>query len=366
VTRPEVSVLVASYQVEPYLRRCLDSVVGQTLREIEVVVVDDGSTDGSIAVAEAYVRDDPRVRLVCHGRNRGLGAVRNTGIEEARGRYLAFVDGDDWLREEALERLRDRCDEAGAPVALFSAMDYVEAEDRFEENPYFALRVPPRFRMGPETLGRVPATTWSKLYARELVVGSGVRFPERLNHQDEQFHFCFFASTEPEVVAVDQRFYLYRQRPESVSGRQRDLRRDVPVVFGNIWSFLDREGLAGRYGDLFCRMLAVQLKSILPGLERDAQAPFYRGMREVVRAVVRAVDRADAAPTMPDPLPEVIENDYVAFLQRRQRELFDLRRDPWYRLGRLSWPGRLRRVARLALDRSRVLPLVRRLTGSAS
>lgn len=344
---PKVSVLVASYQVEPYLRRCLDSVVGQSLREIEVIVVDDASSDGSAGIAREYAATDPRVRIVSHDRNRGLGAVRNTGIDAATGRYLAFVDGDDWLRRDALERLHARCEEEAVPVALFPAVDYVEAEERFEDNPYTSLRVPSRFRVGPDTLGRMCATTWSKLYDRALVVRSRVRFPDRLNHQDEQFHFCFFASTEPEVATVDERLYVYRQRAGSVSGRQREVRRDVPAVFGNIWSFLEAEGLTSRYGDLFCRMLAIQIGSVMPDLERDAQAPFYEGMREVVSAIVAS---EDAPPTLPEPLPELREHGYVAFLQERQRELLALRRDDWYRLGRLDGRERMRRLLRLGLD----------------
>src|SRR5512139_3799743 len=91
---PEISVVVPFYNVEAYLAECLDSLVDQTFDDFEVLLVDDGSPDGSRAIAERYAAADPRLRVVTRP-NGGLGAARNTGIREARGRYLTFVDSDD-------------------------------------------------------------------------------------------------------------------------------------------------------------------------------------------------------------------------------------------------------------------------------
>ena len=102
--KPEISLVVPFYNVEEYLADCLDSLLSQTWTDFEVVLVDDGSPDGSRAIADRYAAQDARIRIISV-ENGGLGAARNTGVRSARGRYLAFVDSDDLLPPGALRAL---------------------------------------------------------------------------------------------------------------------------------------------------------------------------------------------------------------------------------------------------------------------
>src|SRR3954470_10398453 len=113
---PRVSVVVPIYNVEPYLRHCLDSLAAQTFTDLEVVMVDDGSTDRSAEIARAYSARDPRFRLVRQP-NRGLSAARNTGIDATGGEFLAFVDSDDVVAPTAYEQLVDALDASGSDLA---------------------------------------------------------------------------------------------------------------------------------------------------------------------------------------------------------------------------------------------------------
>src|SRR3954449_5241960 len=110
---PRVSVVVPIYNVEPYLGDCLDSLAAQTFRDLEIVMVDDGSTDRSGEIARDYGARDPRFRLV-ERPNGGLSAARNTGIDAARGEFLAFVDSDDVVAPTAYERLVAALDASGS------------------------------------------------------------------------------------------------------------------------------------------------------------------------------------------------------------------------------------------------------------
>ena len=101
-SKPAVSVIVPVYNVEPYLRRCIDSLIKQTLQNIEIILIDDGSTDGCEAICDEYAANDARVRVV-HQENVGLSEARNAGIDRARADYLMFVDGDDWVEPEFCE-----------------------------------------------------------------------------------------------------------------------------------------------------------------------------------------------------------------------------------------------------------------------
>ena len=101
---PVFSVIVPVYNVEPYLKRCLDSILCQTFSDFELILVDDGSTDRSGEICDAYAEQNERIRVI-HQENKGLSAARNTGLDHAQGTFVYFVDSDDYLRENLLERV---------------------------------------------------------------------------------------------------------------------------------------------------------------------------------------------------------------------------------------------------------------------
>lgn len=99
----KVSVIIPVYNVEPYLKQCMDSVVGQTLKDIEIICVDDGSTDNSLDILREYAAEDSRIQII-EQKNAGAGAARNNGMRYATGKYLSFLDSDDFLNRECLKR----------------------------------------------------------------------------------------------------------------------------------------------------------------------------------------------------------------------------------------------------------------------
>ena len=115
-----VSVIVPVYNAEDTIRDCLDDITGQTLRETEIICVDDGSSDGSVSVIEEYRQKDGRIRVI-RQENQGAGAARNTGMKEAQGEYLCFLDADDRFEPEMLEEAWKRCCETGADTCVWSA-----------------------------------------------------------------------------------------------------------------------------------------------------------------------------------------------------------------------------------------------------
>ena len=115
---PAISVIVPIYNVEPYLGECLDSLCGQTLRNIEIIGVDDGSTDGSGALLDEYAAKDKRI-IAVHQKNAGVSAARNAGMRLARGEYLAFVDGDDWRERTAYEDILQKLQGRRPDIVIF-------------------------------------------------------------------------------------------------------------------------------------------------------------------------------------------------------------------------------------------------------
>ncbi|MEO6347158.1 MAG: glycosyltransferase, partial [Aquaticitalea sp.] len=101
---PTISVIVPVYDVERFLHKCIDSIINQTYKHLEIILVDDGSPDNCGLICDAYVKKDPRIKVI-HKKNKGLSAARNSGLEIATGDYIGFVDSDDWVHEKMFEAL---------------------------------------------------------------------------------------------------------------------------------------------------------------------------------------------------------------------------------------------------------------------
>ena len=171
-----ISVIVPVYNVERYLRRCVDSILHQTYRNLEVLLVDDGSTDASGAICDEYAAQEERVTAV-HQKNGGLSAARNAGLERAQGTYLCFVDSDDFLNSRMLETLCRDLQEQDADVAVVGFRMF----EREEELAPAELTVPVQCMTGREAIRSTLVSdelgdfAWNKLYKRELF--RDIRYP---------------------------------------------------------------------------------------------------------------------------------------------------------------------------------------------
>ena len=181
---PLLSVVVPVFDVEAYLPETLDSVLAQSHRELDVVVVDDGSTDGSGAIADEYAARDPRVRVL-HIANRGLGGARNEGLRHVRGELITFADSDDVVPPDAYAVLHRQMRRTGADFVTGSVARL--EGDRLTELPWMRRlhqhRAAEVVESHPEILGDVFA--WNKLFRRDFWEGAGLSWPERIRYEDQ-------------------------------------------------------------------------------------------------------------------------------------------------------------------------------------
>lgn len=232
--RPKISIIVPVYNKEDYLAECLDSITGQSLREIEILVIDDGSTDSSRCIVEQYVSDDPRVHLVAQ-ENKGVSFARNRGIEEAKGEYLAFCDPDDYLSSpDALEKLyRGAVDnrvsacggglcevdeESGEVRTLF---DEIHSSQAFTE-PKLMSYEEYQFDYG----------FYRFIYSRRLINEKGIRFPGYVRFQDPPFMVEALIAAGS-FYAIPDCVYSYRVGHNAVEwteAKARDLIRGISDV----------------------------------------------------------------------------------------------------------------------------------------
>lgn len=211
---PLLSVIVPVYKVEPYLRKCVDSILNQTYRNLEVILIDDGSPDRCGDICDEYAAKDERVRVI-HKANGGLSDARNAGMAQMTGDYLAFVDSDDWLDERALELLYQEMQEARADLVIGQ-------HDRVEDGTGRVLQGAPK-ETDPVRMDRKEAiqqmfqqgcAAWARLYRKEIHIG--IEYPMNEINEDEAIVLQLLERCQT-VAEIGQVVYHYRCRAESIT-----------------------------------------------------------------------------------------------------------------------------------------------------
>ena len=209
-----VSVVVPVYNVEKYLRQCLDSVVNQTYRNLEILVVDDGSTDGSGEICDEYAEKDDRI-VVFHTENRGLSAARNYAIDRENGEYIAFLDSDDWFEEDAVKRFLDVAITIYADiVACRFYQEYLNGTDESlgSKEPFVAE--------GEEILKsvvlehKISNDVWNKFYKANLF--HSIRYPEGRIFEDYATTYRLLQESQ-RLAYIPDCLIHYRNRVNSLS-----------------------------------------------------------------------------------------------------------------------------------------------------
>ena len=233
--QPLVSVIVPVYNGSAYLDRCVKSILGQTYTNLEIWLIDDGSTDNSLALCRQFARQDGRVHVV-HQPNQGNCAARNTGIEHATGDFLALIDQDDWLPENAYQTLLDLHVRTGAEVVWGNITYYQEGKDPFTPIRLFSNRERKKLSLEQVLYVHVPYC-WDKLYARRLIT-QGLRFNPALA-LGEDVDFFFRAAKESNFVAFTPTpVYCYFLHKASLSHQPSISRCESSVkVYQQIYRF---------------------------------------------------------------------------------------------------------------------------------
>ena len=222
-SNPKVSVIVPVYNMERHLRQCLDSILAQTLARIEIICVDDGSTDGSLAILREYEAADARIKVITQA-NAGAGAARNRGLELAKGEYLSFLDSDDFFEPQMLEKAYQKAVEAKAQITVFRSDQYYDDLDEFKQVRWtlHEKALPPyrpmTHRTFTDNVFRVfVGWAWDKLYEREFVMKSGVRFQEIRSTNDMLFVFTTLVLAERIEIVDEVLAHQRRNQKESIS-----------------------------------------------------------------------------------------------------------------------------------------------------
>ena len=257
---PLISVIIPVYNVEPYLRKCVDSILNQTYRNLEVILVDDGSPDGCPAICDEYAALDHRVRVI-HKKNGGLSDARNAGIAVMNGEYLSFVDSDDLLPVNAIKTMMKLAVEENADLVI-------GGHNRFEDIPVlnsdveiFVKRWTPVEAMAD--MLRNGCASWARLYRREL--HQSILFPVGEINEDEAIMLTLLEKCKT-IAITNAVVYHYRYRPESIT-------TDVFNHKKLAWVTHCRDNLAF-------------IREKYPQLKRDAVARYRSSILWILREII--------------------------------------------------------------------------------
>lgn len=259
---PNVSVIIPIYKVEKLLGECLDSVVAQTLDNIEVICVNDGSPDGSADVAKAYTEKYDFVKLI-HKENGGLSSARNAGLEAASGRYVYFLDSDDYIEPDTLEVLMKRADEDDLDIVYFNACPFFESKLIEKNNQNYVNYYKRKgdypgvytgqtmFSMMRKNREFLPSACL-QLFRKDLLTLNDIRFYPGIVHEDNLFSFQCMA-VAARVGYIDRSFYHRRMRDESTVTVKKTMRNveGYLVSYAEILAFMrDKEVEASSFPEM--------------------------------------------------------------------------------------------------------------------
>lgn len=260
--QPAVSVVVPVFNAERWLPETLCDLLGQTLRDAEFLFVDDGSTDGSLALLEKAAAEDPRVRVLRQER-KFAGCARNLGIDAARGKWLIALDADDRFEPTLLEEAVRRGEETDAQIVLFDADELVMPEGRIVPRASLARasKLPTEpFEPSEDTYEAFRVTaTWNKLFRADYVRAGGFRYQETFECNDIRFVLLSMAKAS-RVAALPRPLVHYRVGlPDSVQANKDGHPFDVVAAYASLRRELEREGLWERFHRVFATRAAVSI-----------------------------------------------------------------------------------------------------------
>ena len=283
----KVSVIVPIYNAGEYLRPALDSVLTGTLEDIEIICVDDGSTDSSLDIVKEYMERDQRVRIITET-NAGPAHARNNGLKRARGEYVAFLDADDFLEPTFLEELYAAAKRSELDIAISNYDVYDDKKSRFEataQAEYSSIfaggKVSSKSEYPDEILMSTIGSAWNKIFRRAFVDGMGLQFLTDVRMYEDVYFVVTAMSVAERVGKVDT--VLMHHRLHSAQARKKFFGKyyaQVPFVYFKIKEFLMARGMYAPLSTSFVNLAASRGYKMYNLLPKESKESFWNMYHE--------------------------------------------------------------------------------------
>ena len=282
----KISVIIPVYNVEMYLKECLDSIINQTLTDIEIICIDDGSTDNSLQVLKDYAAKDSRFVIETQP-NQGQGIARNKAIDIATGEYISFVDPDDWVEEDFFEKVYKKFKETNAQVVQFDYKIYKEINKKFIKKSFLEsskkylrknLKKASFYtwqELRWKSLDDIPLYACDKIYSAKFIKDNNIKFAPNKHAEDQIFTLsCLFKASK--IGYINECFYNYRIRNNSSVN---SVSNDYFCIFDNVKlveNLLKEQNLYDLLKNQYKYYLLNTLSGHYTGIPKDRQEDYLR------------------------------------------------------------------------------------------
>jgi len=256
---PAISIIVPVYKTEKYISRCLESLVNQTFRDIEIICVNDGSPDNAPAICEDYAKKDGRIVLLSQT-NQGLSAARNTGLLHAHGEYIQFCDSDDFFDLTMCEKMYNVISSTNVDIVVADVNLIYEGIPARDDESYYRSSFRGISTITDETFKKINVFAWNKIYKKNVLEKYGINFPYGLYYEDASFIFKYLMVSKT-IYCIGEPLYNYVCHHGSVMEQTRNDKPDFAIdhiyVIRDVAHFLEIHGFQTKYANAFIWMVLV-------------------------------------------------------------------------------------------------------------
>ena len=235
---PKISIIVPFYNVEKYIDKCLYTLVNQTLQDIEILIVNDGSKDKSIEIAKKYEKEYPEKIIYLEKENGGLSDARNYAIKYAKGEYIAFLDSDDYVELDMYEKMYE--------TAKKENCDMVECDFYWEYPNKSKKDIGKIYENKKEMIEKIRVVAWNKLIKRTILKESKIEFPKGYRYEDVEFTYKLVPYLN-KISFVKEPFIHYVQRENSISNSQNERTKEIFIILENVINYYKEKNIYNEY-----------------------------------------------------------------------------------------------------------------------
>lgn len=283
-----VSVILPIYNVELYLKKCIESVIRQSYKNLEIILVDDGSTDRSPYICDEYAKMDSRIKVI-HKENGGLSDARNVGIQASSGVYIALIDADDLIAQSFVEELYECCKKSNSMIAVCAYTKFLDEEEISVSNNHNNVQI----ISGRELIkqiylgqaGKFGFVAWNKLYRRDLF--DSIQYPFGRIYEDTFTTYKLFLNAN-QIALLNKSLYFYRMRPESIMSTMVSLKKikdGVDADASVVKYFQENQDyeILPYVSSYFCKQAVLTYFKMIPKVDHDEKAEAKKYLKTVYR-----------------------------------------------------------------------------------
>jgi len=279
---PLISIIIPTYNVEKYIDDCLTSLLNQSLKNIEIICVDDQSTDSTTEIIKYYQQKDKRVKFYQLNENKGSGGCRNYALTKAKGKYIQFVDGDDFLDLNTLKELYKLAEKEKTQILMFKATSYIQ-DEKFIIEPYYEMKLLKKYQnimfgitdLENKLLFKTVFSPWNKLYLKSFLTSLNAKFPEKLIHQDNPFFFETFLNAD-RIYFIEKYYYNRRRRNGSITTLQNHVEIGTIEIIEHILNVFLKYGVYEEYKEPLLNKLLNKFRHRYLIIQKEYKEEFYK------------------------------------------------------------------------------------------